>query len=282
MWEREHRSLMRGARAMSAARRPAAVGGTGGGSGAAGPRKPPPMFVRLRGGLRRLTDGLAVALGDRVHTGVAVTGLRAEGDGYVLATSQGDLEADAVLLTSPAFVTADLVEPLSPAAAPLLRGIEYVSTAVALLVYPEGTNPALPDSSGFVAPRGRLPMNAATVISKKWPDEAFGSRAVLRCFIGGTGTQDHLDGTDDKIVADVARALAGLLPLPPAPEAATLVRWPRAMPQYAVGHLDRVTAIEAAMPTGLEVAGQAYRGAGLPDCVRQGTEAAERVRARLG
>lgn len=283
-WEREHRSLMRGARAMSAARRPAAVGGAGAGgsAGAAKPSKPPPMFVRLRGGLRRLTDGLATALGDRVRAGVAVTGLRAEGDGYVLATPQGDLEADAVILTSPAFVTADLVEPLAPAAAPLLRGIEYVSTAVALLVYPEGTDPALPDSSGFVAPRGRLPMNAATVLSKKWPDQAFGSRAVLRCFIGGTGTQEHLDGTDDEIVGNVARALAGLFPLPPAPDAATLVRWPRAMPQYAVGHLERVATIEATMPPGLVVAGQAYRGAGLPDCVRQGTEAAERVRARLG
>ncbi|MGE5225341.1 MAG: protoporphyrinogen oxidase [Planctomycetaceae bacterium] len=279
-WEREHRSLMLGARAMRASRRPAAVSASersGGGRPA-----PPPMFVRLRGGLSRLTDGLVEALGpDRLRTGTAVRAVARDGDGYTVRTDDGALEADAVIVTAPTFVAAGLLAEVAPESAGLLADIAYVSTAVALLVYPEGTDHLLPVSSGFVAPRGALPMNAATIVSKKWPDPSFGDRAVVRCFIGGTGTQDVLARSDDELVGAAAEALARLWPLPAAPDASALVRWPRAMPQYEVGHLERVAAIEAALPPGVVVAGQAYRGAGLPDCVRQGAEAAERARARL-
>jgi oxygen-dependent protoporphyrinogen oxidase len=124
-------------------------------------------------------------------------------------------------------------------------------------------------------------MNAATVVSKKWPDETFGKRAILRCFIGGMGTDDVLDAPDERILAEAAAALARIYGLSGEPEAAMLVRWPRAMPQYEVGHLDRVDAIEAGLPAGVFVAGQAFRGAGLPDCVAQASAVAERARARL-
>jgi oxygen-dependent protoporphyrinogen oxidase len=273
-WEREHRSLMRGARAMSAARRPASVSGAGQGA------PPPPMFVRLRGGLRRITDRLAELLGpERVRTGTAVTELDVAGDGVVLIAGGDRIEADAVVLTSPAFVSADLLAPAASEAARLLREIPYASTAVGLLVYGPGTDEVLPASSGFVAPRGALPMNAATIVSKKWPDDRFEGRAVLRCFIGGTGTEEALDAPDDRILADTAAALRGIYPLPAEPEAAALVRWPRAMPQYEVGHPDRVDAIEAGLPPGVWVAGQAFRGAGLPDCVGQASNVAEQIRA---
>jgi len=274
-WEREHGSLMRGARAMSAARRPASVGGAGQGA-------PPPMFVRLRGGLRRITDRVAELLGpERVRTGVSVSELHVGGDGVAVVADGERIEADAVLLTSPAFVSADLLEPAAPDAARQLREIPYASTAVGLLVYPPGTDDVLPASSGFVAPRGALPMNAATIVSKKWPDERFEGRAVLRCFIGGTGTEQVLDAPDEAILAHVAASLRGIYPLPAEPEAATLVRWPRAMPQYEVGHLDRVEAIEVGLPPGVWIAGQAFRGAGLPDCVGQASAVSERIATRL-
>ncbi|MGZ4150644.1 MAG: protoporphyrinogen oxidase, partial [Actinomycetota bacterium] len=276
-WEREHRSLMLGARAMQASRRPATVSAPE--REDAGRPAPPPMFVRLRGGLTRLTDGLADALGtERVRASTAVRGVARDDDRYTVRTDDGALDADAVIVTAPTFVATELLAEVAPEAAGLLGGVSYVSTAVALLVYPEGTDHALPASSGFVAPRGALPMNAATVVSKKWPDPSFGDRAVVRCFIGGTGTEDTLARGDDELMRAAAEALAGIWPLPAAPEASALVRWPRAMPQYEVGHLERVAAIEAALPPGLLVAGQAYRGAGLPDCVRQGNEAAERAR----
>jgi oxygen-dependent protoporphyrinogen oxidase len=170
-----------------------------------------------------------------------------------------------------------MVVALSPAASADLRTIRHASTAVAVLVYAPGTDAMLPDSSGFIAPRGRLPMTAATVVSKKWPDDAFEGRAVLRCFVGADGDDDELARDDGEIVADVAAALARVYGLPSRPEASDVIRWPRAMPQYEVGHLDRVAAIEAALPAGVVVAGQSYRGVGIPDCVRQGAEAARRI-----
>jgi oxygen-dependent protoporphyrinogen oxidase len=239
------------------------------------------MFLRLRGGLRRLTDALAADLGDRLMTSTVATGIEPDGDSFTVSTADEDLKADAVVITTPTFVAADLVAEMTPGAVEHLRALTYVSTAVALLVYEDGTNERLPDSSGFVAPRGVLPMNAATIVSKKWPDPAFGGRAVLRCFVGGAGTEELLDREDGTILEEVTSALADIFPLPASPAASTLIRWPRAMPQYDVGHLQRVAAIEEALPAGVVVAGQAYRGAGLPDCVRQGGEAAARVRARL-
>jgi oxygen-dependent protoporphyrinogen oxidase len=266
-WEREHGSLIRGARAASAA-------------AAGAPRAP--MFVRLRGGLRRLPDALLDRIdADRVRTSTPATSIRRAGDGYVVATAGGVVEADAVVVTTPAFATADLVADVAPEAVAPLRLIPYVDTAVVHLVYGDGTNERLPDSSGFVVPRGRLAMTACTLVSRKWPDPSFGSRAVARCFVGAAGIEDVVAEPDEDIVEGVARQLSALLPLPERPEAAAVVRWPSAMPQYEVGHLDAVERIERCLPPGVVVAGQSYRGTGIPDAVRQGAEAAERVTAYL-
>jgi oxygen-dependent protoporphyrinogen oxidase len=266
-WERDHGSLMRGARAASAASK-------------GKPRAP--MFVRLRGGLRRIPDALADRIGrERIRTSVRATGVRRTRERYVVSTSDGEIEADALVLSAPAFATAELVADVAPEAAPALRSIPYVDTAVVLLVYGEGTDDALPDSSGFVVPRGRLAMTACTLVSKKWPDESFGSRAVARCFVGAAGIEDVVAEPDDDIVEGVARQLSALLPLPQRPEASAVVRWPAAMPQYEVGHLDVLERIDRSLPPGIVVAGQAYRGAGVPDSVRQGAKAAEQVAAHL-
>jgi oxygen-dependent protoporphyrinogen oxidase len=269
-WERDHGSLIRGARSASAAARPVAG------------RPRPPMFVRLRGGLRRIPDALVERIGrERVRTSTAATAIARAGDAFVMSTPTGDLDADALVLTTPAYVTADLLSELAPAAREGLRSIPYVDTAVVLLVYAAGTDERLPESSGFVVPRGRLAMTACTLVSKKWPDPAFGTRAVVRCFVGASGIEDVVDAPDEDIVQGVGRQLAALLPLPQRPEAAAVVRWPAAMPQYEVGHLDVVERIERSLPPGVVVAGQAYRGAGIPDAVRQGAEAAEAVAASL-
>jgi protoporphyrinogen/coproporphyrinogen III oxidase len=276
-WEREHGSLMRGARATAAARRPASVSAVEGGPA------PPPMFLRLRSGLERLTRAVAEGLGpDRVRMGTSVNAVRGAGNGFVVEHDGGEEACDAVIVATPAFVTADVLREVAPGAISGLRAIAYASTAVALLVYPDGTDAMLPATSGFIAPRGRLPMSAATVISKKWPDDAFGGRAVLRCFIGAAGAEDDLAKPDEDLLTGAAAALAHIYGLPARPDAAELVRWPGAMPQYAVGHLDRVAAIEAALPPGVVVAGQAFRGVGIPDCVRQGAQAADRIRAMTG
>jgi oxygen-dependent protoporphyrinogen oxidase len=148
-------------------------------------------------------------------------------------------------------------------------------------VYAEGTADALPQATGFVVPRGKAPMTAATFLSRKWPAPSFGTRAVVRCFVGAAGFEDVLDAPDEDIVSAVGRHLAAALPLPAHPVASAVVRWPRSMPQYEVGHLERVAAIEASLPPGIFVAGNAYHGVGVADAVRGANDVTERVLTHL-
>lgn len=266
-WEQRHGSLLRGARAAAAASRD---------------RPRSPVFMSVRGGLERLTAALAERLGDRLRTGVRAISLERFGRGHVVRTSAGEVPAGAVVLATPAPVSAALVTGASPRATAALRRIPHASTAVVLLVYGPGTAALLPDASGFVAPRGTLATTACTFVSRKWPEDAFGDRAVVRAFVGGIGDEGALDDTDDGIVRRVCEQLASRFELPAAPEGAAVVRWPDAMPQYAVGHRALLLEIDRSLPAGVFVTGQAYRGTGLPDCVRDAGRVAGRVREHLG
>ena len=267
LWERELGSLRAGARAKAVPVRRVPPG-------------PTTPFATIRGGLHRLPAALAEALEPgTLRFGATVVKLGREERGpYRVATDDGDdLPADAVVLATPASVSAELLAEVAPRAAELIRQISAASTAIALFVYPKGTNRRLPEAAGFVTRRGALPITAATAISKKWPRQAFGSRAVVRAYVGGDGLEHELDRSDDEILSSARDALAGVYRLTAEPEHAALVRWPGSMPQYAVGHLERLGAIEAALPPGLYVAGGAYRGAGIPDRVREAGAVADRV-----
>jgi oxygen-dependent protoporphyrinogen oxidase len=253
-WESSQGSLIRGSQAtMRAARR-----GT-----------PGPMFVKPRGGVGRLSDALAASLGERLRTGEPV-GSIAE-----------ILDVDATVLAVPAFEAGRLLGSVSPEPAEALHGIPYASTGVVFLVFGDGTQGALPPGTGFVVPRGRTPMTACTWISSKWPDAAYGSRAVVRCYVGGVGDEDVLEASDDELVDACARHLAAVVDLPVTPEASAVTRWMRAMPQYEVGHIERVRGIRQALPAGVFVVGSAYDGVGIPDCIRAADQAAEQVVAYL-
>ncbi len=275
-WEHERRSLIRGAHAMAAGRRPVAVGDSAAEAGGGAPA----TFLTVRGGLRRMIDALVTALGpDVLRTGTPVGDIRGgEASRFVLRADGSDIDADAVIVTTPAAMSAGLLTAIAPEAAAGLRTLGSTSTAVAVLVYPDGTDARLPASSGFVATPGSLPITAATLVSRKWPDPAFGSRAVVRAFVADGAL---LRADDEELIGTVGAALADVYPLPAMPFASAVVRWPEAMPRYDVGHLERVASIEAALPPGVVVAGSAFHGVGVPDCIRQGTEAAERVTAIL-
>jgi oxygen-dependent protoporphyrinogen oxidase len=148
---------------------------------------------------------------------------------------------------------------------------------VVFLVYAEGTAAGLPNGTGFVVPRGRAPMTAATWISRKWPTASFGDRAVVRCYVGADGDEDVLDEPDGDIVEACAAHLAAVVDLPHAPETSLVERWPRSMPQYDVGHADRVERIRAALPTGIFLVGNAYDGVGVADVVRGANDVARSV-----
>ena len=239
-----------------------------------------PMFLKPRAGVERLTDVLAERVGDGVQTGARATAIEPAADGWRVLTDDGVIETDAVVITVDAPAAATLL-PRDAAAAPLLAQVPFVSTGAVLFVYPEGTAADLPDGSGFVVPRGAAPMTASTWLSTKWPDPAYGDRAVLRCFVGAAGEEDIVDAPDEDLIAACARHLSALLPLPERPEHAAVVRWPAAMPQYLVGHLDRVTEIRAGLPAGIFVTGQSLDGVGVADCVRAAGTAAEQVATYL-
>ncbi len=264
-WEAAQGSLLRGAQAASRNGR-RSVGG--------------PMFLKPRAGVERLPDVLAERVGDGIQTDARATAIEHAADGWRVLTSEGVIEADAVVVTVDAPAAAALL-PTDAVVAPLLAQIPFVSTAAVLFVYPEGTAGDLPDASGFVVPRAAAPMTASTWLSTKWPDPAYGDRAVLRCFVGAAGEEDIVDAPDEDLVAACALHLAALLPLPDRPEHAAVVRWPAAMPQYLVGHLGRVAKIRSELPAGIFVTGQSLDGVGVADCVRAAGTAAEQVATYL-
>jgi oxygen-dependent protoporphyrinogen oxidase len=263
-WESAQGSLLRGAQAAVRRTTRAEAG---------------PMFVKPRTGVERLTDELAAGLGDRVRTGSAVVGIDANGDRWRVRTETDELDVDAVVITADAGAAATLL-PDGDAAAGLAE-IPFVSTGAILFVYAEGTASGLPAGTGFVVPSGAAPMTACTWLSSKWPDPAYGDRAALRCFVGAAGDEDVLDAPDGDLIDACARHLAALLPLPARPEHAAVVRWPRAMPQYLVGHRERVARIREALPAGIFVTGQALDGVGVADCVRAAGETADAAATAL-
>ena len=124
-------------------------------------------------------------------------------------------------------------------------------------------------------------MTACTWISSKWPDPAFGSRAVVRCYVGGVGDEEVLDAADDELVEACMRHLSAVVDLPARAQVSSVVRWLRGMPQYEIGHVERVRKIRETLPPGVFVDGSAYDGAGIPDCVRAAGETADLVLAHL-
>ena len=267
-WESSQGSLIRGSQATRRSVR-------GGDSG--------PMFLALRGGTSTLTGRIAEELGEGVvRTGAPATAIEQTDAGFEVRTAGGERSpADAVVVATPAWAAADLLEGIAPPAAADLLDIPYASTGVVFLVYGEGTQSALPDGTGFVVPRGRAPMTACTWLSSKWPRPEFGTRAVARCYAGSAGDDEVVDEPDSDLVAACERHLAALLPLPERAEHAAVVRWHRAMPQYEVGHVERVARIRSGLPAGIFVTGSAYDGVGIPDCVRAAGEAAALTTAHL-
>ena len=268
-WETKHGSLLRGAKA--------AVGAAGEEKGHK------PMFATLWGGLSTVVNRLIDSIGpDRVRLVQPVETIGRVGGGFSIRPAGNGgppVAADAVILATPAHETARLLEALNPSAANELSEIPYASTAVVFLAYKPGTASRLPQGTGLVVPAGEATITACTWVSRKWPRQEFGGRAVLRCFVGRAGAGQAMDLSDDELIAVVAREVERMTPIGAEPSASRVVRWDRSMPQYEVGHLDRVGRIESSLSEtpGLFVTGSAYQGVGIPDCIRQGREAADGV-----
>lgn len=289
--EREHGSLIRGLLARRPALTPGpspTLRGRGGGEGFhrwSG-------FVTLRQGLGQLVEALVAHLDQvELHTGQPVQRLRprtADGwrwPGYEIALADGRvLPADAVVLATPAYVAADLLAELAPGLAQCLRAIPYVSTATVSLAFRRNDIHRPLDGYGFVVPRlENRPLLACTWTSSKFPHRAPEGFVLLRCFLGRAGQEEVVWLDDEALLRLIQAELYDLLGIQAEPSLVRIFRWPRAMPQYVLGHLERLEAIRAhlARLPGLYLTGSAYGGVGLPDGIRAGAETAAAVLGAL-
>jgi oxygen-dependent protoporphyrinogen oxidase len=194
------------------------------------------------------------------------------------------LHGNAVVFATPAPITAGLVEGFHPRLAKALRAIPYVSSATISLAYRRRDVSHPLDGFGFLVGKheGRRIM-AATWTSTKFAARAPADGVLIRSFVGGAGREELVKLDDAALLHLVCDELGAVLGIASAPLLARIYRWECANPQYRVGHLERVDAIEQLLSSwpGLFVTGSAYRGVGVPDCIHQGTQTAQRLLATL-
>ena len=241
----------------------------------------PPPFLAPRAGMHSLIDALVADLAGKVRTGT-VWRIEQRPDGYRVELEGGKtIEARGLILAVPAYVASNLLRGLNPLAAGELDGIGYASVATACFVWPPGSVDVPPGVSGLLVPsrEGRT-LAAATWFSQKWPHLAPpDGRIVVKAFAGRAVGDAEFDLDDERLLAALLDDLSAAVEVRARPVAAELVRWPRALPQYAVGHLDRVQRIESALEDtpGIMLAGAAYRGTGISDSVKNAQVAAGRI-----
>jgi oxygen-dependent protoporphyrinogen oxidase len=241
-------------------------------TGTTGPASPSAgsVFVSLAGGLARLAETLAASGRFTVRTGVTVRSIRRTPTGFALdcgpVPESAELSADAVIVATPAAKAALLVRELAPGAAAELAAIDTASMAIITLAF-NGVQPP-PGSGLLVGTAERFAVKALTVSSQKWPGAPAGL-TLLRASIGRAGEVHDLQHGDDELIALARRDLAALTGISAAPVDSLVTRWGGGLPQYALGHSERVARLRAAIATvpGLAVCGASYEGLGLPACI---------------
>ncbi|HEY5219685.1 MAG TPA: protoporphyrinogen oxidase [Gemmatimonadaceae bacterium] len=292
-YEIEYGGLVKGMLAIKRKRRLAAR------ADAAGAAAPLAGFLSLPNGLSELVDGVqrevrkrepsgkrvTIRIGARVERVERVTAGADDAGGYAIVLVGGErIGVDGVILATPAYVASGFLRALDDSLASRLAEIEYASTVTVSVAYPEAAVPRPLDATGYLVPRiyGR-PVLACTWVSSKFEGRSPTGHALFRLFLGGAGRGSWAGSSDDELLVVVRHELRDVMGITIEPELVHINRFDRAMPQYHVGHLDRVAHIEAltARHTGLALAGAAYRGVGIPDCVTSGERAAGAVLAAL-
>jgi oxygen-dependent protoporphyrinogen oxidase len=245
------------------------------------PSAPRPIFTTLRGGVQQLVDALIARLDPaRLHVSSPVARLERDAEGWHLTAPSSSRLFDAVILATPAWSAAQLLQSADPALAASLAEIPYSSSVTLNLVFEAEKLGPLPPGFGFLIPaaEGRS-MLACTFLHRKFPGRTASGKAVLRAFLGGSRNPGILAEPDSVLTEIVRRELREILHISATPESVYVQRWPRAMAQYAVGHKarqQRIADLTANLP-GLQLIGNAYDGIGISDCIRLGRNAARTV-----
>ena len=299
--ERKHGSLTRATLEAMRQRRKASSNNHNGpdsaGTGVGPPRKLP-LFMTLKGGLEQMTERLAARLEkSRLFLGRRADGIEFAPGGpggaadscsrrfQISCQGEGAFDADAVVLAVPALLAGGLIPALDHRLSELLEGVTYSSSMTVSLGFDERARAALPAGFGFLVPRKeQRRMLACTFVHAKFDHRAPDGKAMLRCFLGGARDPDVLGLSDDAVVGLVQQELKEILNFTAEPLFCRVHRWPDSMAQYPVGHAGRVSAIEERLQDlpGLYLAGNAYSGIGISDCIRTGKGAAEKALEFVG
>lgn len=270
--ERSHRSVILGLRATT----------TGAARGAAGARYG--LFATHQDGMGAFAAAIAARLpADAVRLATSARRLERRGESWRIHTDGIVLDAAGVVVAVPAHRAAALLADADAALAGMLAEIEYASSATVTLVYRRDRLRASLPGFGFVVPhREGRDLIACTFLSRKYPSRSPANVEVVRAFVGGARRPEMATLPEDTLARRVRADLAALAGITATPSLVRVHRWERAMPQYVVGHLARVAAIEARATrlSGLALAGAAYHGVGIPDCIHSGEAAADRLVGR--
>ena len=273
--EQQHGSVIKGMRAVQAKSKMASTS----------PGSSPSLFMTLRNGLGELIQALIQRITDRgvrLMTGSGCREIQAslQNGGKFSMTLENNslLTADAVVLATPTFQTANMIRQLQPETADLLERIPYTSTATISMAYPTEAVAGHIRGFGFVVPRKeQRPLLAGTWTSLKWPYRSQKGETLIRCYVGGRGREHILERDDSQLVELVRQELRGIVGITSRPTYTEVHRWVRGMPQYVMGHQARITKIKellAPWPT-LHVSGAGLYGIGIPDCIREGRRVAD-------
>lgn len=247
------------------------------GQGVGAPRG---VLTSFRGGLSTLMRAMADALGERLRLSWPVEEVRRAEDGFVAAGPAGSVRARALVMAAPARIATRLLAPLDEQIAALLGEIPYVGVSVVHTAYRQEDAARLPRGFGFLVPRAAgADLLGSVFVSHIFPDHAPEDQVLLRNVLGGALRPELVDLDDELLVRRVRDAHARLLGLHREPAFMEVARYPRALPGYPLGHLDRLAALDAAVAghPGLVVTGNALRGIGLADCLAKNYAAGKAI-----
>lgn len=231
-------------------------------------------------GTQTITDALADVLGERLRLGVSVSGLERSGDIYRLHTSAGSFETEAVVIASPAHVASRILRDFDPELSRTLSEIPYPPVSVVCFGYEKRKIAHSLDGFGFLIPG----MEGRSILGTLWDSSIFPNRApegyvLLRSMVGGARSPDKAMLDDERLINTVMDELRPVLSLRSEPDMVRIYRWEKAIPQYTLGHGERLKTIQERLKVspGLYLTGNAYRGIGMNDCIENGYKTAREI-----
>ena len=252
-------------------------------SNGAASRPPEPLFRTLKGGLGQMVDAVAASIRGKAEVcQTRAQALERSAGGFRIRTDAGWMEADRLVVACEAHSASQLVAGVDGRLAELLGTVPYSSSMTVALGFRASDFATPPDGFGFLVPKKeRRRLVACTWVGTKFSYRVPEGTVLARCFLGGMDDAGILRESDETILAAVMSELQEIAGFQARPQFSRIFRWPSSMAQYTVGHPDRVVEVESRLSEipGLHVAGNAYRGIGIPDCIRMGKQAAERILA---